>query len=65
MIAGPAGDDADERERCNQNSSTAQDEEDVDAVCNWGREGGGMFCHMQVVKVTRKEPKFKEFYIAV
>lgn len=40
-MAGPAGDDADERERCNQNSSTAQDEEDVGAVCNWG--GGGMF----------------------
>lgn len=27
--------------------------------------GGGHVCHMQVVKVTRKESKFKEFYIAV
>lgn len=28
-------------------------------------EVGGHVCHMQVVKVTRKESKFKELYIAV
>lgn len=34
VMAGPAGNDADERECCDQNSSTAQDEEHVGAICN-------------------------------
>lgn len=42
-MAGPAGDDGDEREGCDQNSSTGQDEEHLWAVWNRDME---CVCHM-------------------
>lgn len=61
MVAGPAGDDGDERERCNQNSSTGQDEEHVGAA--WNRDVGNVCLMRACHKSGRK--RVQELYITV